>query len=55
MFLPYASRELVSAGIRAASAECGTISSLLAALLPTRNLVVTRCNTLKLLSGLETK
>ena len=27
----------------------------LAALLPTRNLVATRCSTLKLLSGLETK
>ena len=31
------------------------VSSLLAALLPIRNLVATRCSTLKLLSGLETE
>ena len=53
MFLPYAFRELAGAGTLAASAECWTLSSLLAKVSPASNLAATSRNTLSLLSELE--
>ena len=53
MLLPYAFGELAGEGTLAASAECGTLSSLLAMPSPARNLAAASRNTLRLLSELE--
>ena len=53
MFSPYAFRELAGVGTFAASAECWTLSSLLAKVSPASNLAAASRNALNLLSELE--